>query len=56
MRSKCLPGTGVVFEIGETQSEALSAIFKEYFETVDVFKDLSGKNRILRAVKMKPIQ
>lgn len=56
MRVKCLPGSCAVFEIGETQGETLSKLFASYFKEVIVFKDLAGKNRILQAVKMNPIQ
>jgi len=55
MKQRCMPGSSVVFEIGETQGEVLSKLFSGDFETVNIFKDLSGKNRILQAVKMKRI-
>jgi len=56
MKVMCLPGSCAVFEIGETQGEILSELFSPHFQNVNLFKDLSGKNRILQAVKMKPIQ
>ncbi len=56
MKEKCLPGSSGVFEIGESQGTVLSELFKPSFKEVDVFKDLSEKNRILHAVNLNPIQ
>jgi release factor glutamine methyltransferase len=56
MKLKCLSGSCAVFEIGETQGAVLFDLFRPHFQEVNILKDLAGKNRILQAVKMKPIQ
>ncbi len=49
------PGALVAFEIGETESAAVSALLQnEYYEKVETVKDLCGKDRFVCATFRRP--